>query len=97
VVFALATDPLFTLLAHLRNAGGYANVFIKDGDRTRRMSVLNSACAIPIPDDDMTAEPPGPLATVGMFLDYLALQPNGVLLPVVNPASPGVARELAPA
>lgn len=97
VVFALADDPLFTLLAQLRNAGGYANVFVKCGDGIRRISVVDSLSAIPVPDDDMAAEPPGALASVGMFLDYLALHPNGVVLPVVNPASPAVARELAPA
>ena len=95
VVFASADDPLFALLAQLRNVGGYANVFVKDGDRIRRMTVMDSASAIPVPDDDLTDVPLGPRASVGMFLDYLATQPNGVVLPVVNPASPGIAKELA--
>lgn len=95
VVFALAEDRLFTLLGRLRNMGGYANVFVKCGDGIRRVSVMDARSAIPIPDDDMSGEPPGPMASVGMFLDYLALRPNGVVLSVVNPVGPAVARELA--
>lgn len=97
LVFALGSEPLFTLLGRLRHIGGYANVFVKDGDRIRQISVVDSACAIPIPDDDMTGDTADPLASVGMFLDHLATQPNGVVLPVVNPESPAVARQLASA
>lgn len=95
LVFALGSEPLFTLLGRLRHIGGFANVFVKDGDRIRQISVVNSACAIPTPDEDMTDDAPDPLASVGIFLDYLATQPNGVVLAVVNPESRAVARELA--
>lgn len=95
VVVALAEEPLSILLGRLRAVGGYANLFVQGPGGVRMVSVIKDDCAIGDPDDDMTppAERPGADATVGMFLDYLDLCPNGVRLSMVNPAQPPVARD----
>lgn len=95
VVVALAEEPLSMLLGRLRAVGGYANLFVKGPRGVRMVSVIKDDYAIGDPDDDMTrpTERPGANATVGMFLDYLDLCPNGVRLSMVNPAQPPVARD----
>jgi hypothetical protein len=53
--------------------------------------VLDERTAIVEADERLCGdgERPGPTATVGMFLDYVAQCPNGVVLSVVS----GVARD----
>jgi hypothetical protein len=82
VVVALEDERVSVVLGRLRAVGGFANLFVRGGGRRLRVaSVINSSCAIPIPDDDMTGdEGPGPTATVGTFLDYVERRPNGVML-----------------
>lgn len=92
VIVALEDEPLFELLGRLRAVGGNANLFVRGKARTRRVSVIDHISAIPVADDDMTGdERPDPMASVGMFLDYLERRPNGVVLQAVNSASPAVA------
>lgn len=95
VVVALTEEPLSILLGRLRAVGGYANLFVKGAQGVRMVSVIKDDCAISNPDEDMTppAQRPGANATVGIFLDYLKLRPNGVRLSMVNPAQPPVARD----
>lgn len=93
VVFALENEPLVTLVDRLRAIGGYANVFVSCDSGIRQLAVVDSRSAIPIPSDDLTSEQPGPLTSVGMFLDSLTLHPNGVVLLAVNPANPVAVRE----
>lgn len=88
VVVALEPERMSALLGRIRAVGGYANVFVRgeaDGEVVVRMvSVVGDACAIPTPDALMLGtEAPGPGATVGMFVDYLETQPNGVALSAV--------------
>lgn len=82
VVAALDVEPLSTLLGRLRAVGGFANLFVKSEHFVRQVSVIDSTCAVAIPDDDLTSEGdrPGPGATVGMFLDYVEQHPNGVAI-----------------
>lgn len=82
VVVALEDERLSVLLGRLRAVGGFANLFVQGAKgRVRMASVIHESCAIQEPDDDMTGdESPGTAATVGMFLDYVARRPNGVLL-----------------
>lgn len=95
VIVALAEEPLSILLGRLRAVGGYANLFVKGSGGVRKVSVIKDDCAIGDPDDDMTppTERPGADATVGMFLDYLDICPNGVRLSMINPTQPPVARD----
>ena len=94
VVVALEDEPLFDLLGRLRAVGGNANLFVGGQGRVRRVSVADQISADAVPDDMTGQEGPGPMASVGMFLDYLERRPNGVVLSVVNPASPAVARDV---
>ena len=85
VVVALESERMSTLLGRIRAVGGYANLFVRgevaDRVRIRLVSVVSDACAIPDSDDVMAgSETPGPGANVGMFVDYLETQPNGVAL-----------------
>lgn len=82
VIVALEHERLATVLGRLRAAGGFANLFVRDDDgRVRMTSVMRENCAISDPDDTMTGdERPGADATVGMFLDFVARNPRGVVL-----------------
>lgn len=82
VVVALEGERLSVVLGRLRAVGGFANLFVRDdGGRVRMASVVDESCAIGDPDDDMTGDDrPGADVTVGMFLDYVAQRPCGVLL-----------------
>ncbi len=59
--------------------------------------MIDANCAIPEPDDDMTppGQRPGATATVGMFVDYVAQCPRGVVLSVVSDDAnrPALARD----
>lgn len=97
VVAALEDEPLSTLLGRLRAVGGYANVFVKRAACVTQVSVIADLCAITTPDEHLTVPgSPGASSTVGMFLDYLDLHPNGLRLSVVNPAKPAVAKDARP-
>jgi hypothetical protein len=79
VVVALEDERFSVLLGRLRAVGGFANLFVKGDGRVRTASVIGESCAIPTPDDKLVGtDSPGADATVGMFLDYLERQPNGV-------------------
>jgi hypothetical protein len=81
VVVALEEERLSVVLGRLRAVGGFANLFVRGQGRVRMASVIGESCAIAVPDDEMIGdESPGPDATVGMFLDYVARRPNGVML-----------------
>lgn len=82
VVVALDDERFSILLGRLRAVGGFANLFVKDGEgRVRTASVIGETCAIPTADDKMLGDDaPGADATVGIFLDYLELHPNGVVV-----------------
>ncbi|WP_139327413.1 hypothetical protein [Microbacterium sp. RURRCA19A] len=84
VVAALVGEDLPVLLRRVRNVGGYANVFVSDGATVRMLAFIDASCAIGASDaEDLATDGSRPSAdaTVGMFLEYLALKPNGVRLP----------------
>lgn len=102
IVVAFADEPLLALTARIQAAGGYANVFVKDGRVVHFVSVIEEACAIGDPGDRMVGDQaPGATSTVGMFLAYVAQHPNGVTISaaVGHPACARDARqvELQPA
>lgn len=88
VVVALENERVSTMLGRIRAVGGFANLFVRgqvgNEVRVRFVSVVNDTCAIRDPDDRMVgSDAPGPDATVGMFVDYLETQPNGIALSAV--------------
>ena len=83
VVVALAEEQLMSLFRRIDDADGYANIFVKDEDEIVMLTALNDACSLGVEDaEDMTGEArPSLLSTVGIFVDYLRHQENGVRLP----------------
>lgn len=78
IVVAFADEPLTALVARIQAAGGYANVFVKDGRIVQFVSVVDEVCAIGDPGDKMVGdEAPGATSTIGMFLTYVARHPHG--------------------
>lgn len=81
IVVAFADEPVSTLTARIQEAGGYANVFVKDSQGVRFVSVIEEACAIGDPGDRMVGdEAPGATSTVGMLVAYVERNPNGVTI-----------------
>lgn len=81
VVVALEEERLSTLLGRIRAVGGFANLFVRGPEQVWMVSVISAACAIRPPGDVMSGDDaPGPNATVGMFIDYVARNPGGVAL-----------------
>lgn len=83
VVVALAEEQLMSLFRRVEDADGYANIFVKDDDEVVMLTSLNDTCSL-IADEaeDMTGDDrPSLLSTVGIFVDYLRHQENGVRLP----------------
>ncbi|WP_157890415.1 hypothetical protein [Mycolicibacterium goodii] len=100
VVVALEHEPLSVLLGRLRAVGGYANLFVWFESGVRAASVIDTSCAIPEGGDDLTSpgERPGATATVGMFMDYVAQRPHGVVLSAISGdvTRPAMARDTRP-
>ena len=100
VVVALEHEPLSVLLGRLRAVGGYANLFVWFASGVRAASVIDTSCAISDAGDDLTppGERPGATATVGMFMDYVAQRPDGVILSAVSGdiSRPAMARDTRP-
>lgn len=96
VVVALEHERLSTLLGRIRAVGGFANLFVRGPGRVRMVSVIGDSCAIPVPDDVMTGtDVPGPSATVGIFIDYVERNPNGVAISAAV-GHPSCARDARP-
>lgn len=94
VVVAFADELVPTLTKRIQRAGGYANVFVRDGDgRVRFVAVIGDQCAIGNPDDTMTgSDAPGATASIGILLDYVQQCPNGVTISA-DPGHPAYARD----
>lgn len=84
VVVALARERLAVVFGRVRAAGGFVNLFVRNDDGSVRMaSFIGDDCAISEPGDAMTGRNvPAATATIGMFLDYVALHPRGVVVSV---------------
>ncbi|SKU56834.1 Uncharacterised protein [Mycobacteroides abscessus subsp. massiliense] len=81
VVVALGGERLSVVLGRLRAVGGYANLIVRGDGQVRMASVIGPECAIGEPDDTMVGDQaPGANATIGMFLDYVQRNPNGVTI-----------------
>jgi hypothetical protein len=85
VVVALADEFLSTLLGRLRAVGGFATLFVEDGSAIRVVSVIDARSAIREPQEKVSV-PLDTSATVGMFLDYVEMHPDGVALSVLGSA-----------
>lgn len=81
VVVALEEERLSVVLGRVRAVGGFANLFVLGDGRVHVASFIEETCAIALPDDKLTGDDsPGAAATVGMFLDYVASRPGGVVV-----------------
>lgn len=83
VVVALAEEQLMSLFRRIDDVDGYANVFVKDEDEVVLLTALNDTCSLVSEEaEDLTGDSrPSLLSTVGIFVDYLRHQKNGVRLP----------------
>lgn len=83
VVVALAEEQLMSLFRRIDDADGYATIFVKDKDEVVMLTALNDTCSLVAEEaEDLTGEArPSLLSTVGIFVDYLRQQENGVRLP----------------
>lgn len=83
VVVALAEEQLMSLFRRIEDANGYANIFVKDEGEVVMLTALNDTCSLIAEEaEDMTGnDRPSLLSTVGIFVDYLRHQENGVRLP----------------
>lgn len=95
VVVALGDEPLSLVLGRLRAVGGFANLFVRDGDRVRMACIVSDACAIPVAGDDMSqpGERPDPGANVAMFLDLVERTPGGIVISAAAVGRPASARD----
>ncbi|MEB3048412.1 hypothetical protein KV112_01460 [Mycolicibacter sp. MYC123] len=82
VVVALAGERLAVVFGRVRAAGGFVNLFVREDDGGVRMaSIIGDNCAVSEPGDAMTGpDVPAATATIGMFLDYVALHPQGIVV-----------------
>lgn len=78
VIIALDDEPLATILGRVRAVGGYGTLFSTGQQGVRMVSILRGSGSLAIPAEQAS---PGDGATVGMFLDYVALHPDGVAIP----------------
>lgn len=83
VVVALADEQLMSLFRRIEDADGYANIFVKLDGEVVMLTSLNDTCSLTVDDaEDMTGdERPSLRSSVGIFIDYLRHQENGVRLP----------------
>jgi hypothetical protein len=93
VIVALEDERLSVVLGRLRAVGGFANLFVEGDRRVRMVSVIRTECAIGTPDDVFDTDTPSATATVGMFLDYVERNPNGVAISTAVAGHPACARD----
>lgn len=84
VVVALADEKLEALNRRITNAGGYANVFVRNGDEVIMLSAVSDSCALSSDATvDMTGERrPSMNSSIGIFIEFVKRQHDGVRLPV---------------
>lgn len=84
VVVALDEERLEVVLRRIQNAGGYANVFVAGAEHIRRASFIDARSAVTEAGaDTLTGDlRPSGQTTIGMFLDYTEMHPEGVILPM---------------
>ncbi len=84
IVVAFVDESLSKLIERVNAVGGYANVFVKDGEAAHFVTVVDEVCAIADADDRMVGdEAPSPFVTIGMFLEHVRRHPNGVTISAV--------------
>ncbi|MGC5249553.1 hypothetical protein ACPXB3_21820 [Gordonia sp. DT219] len=78
VIVSLDYEDLSTILGRVRAVGGYGTLFSAGPAGVRMVSIIRGSGAFKIPEEQAS---PGADATVGMFLDYVSLHPDGVAIP----------------
>lgn len=95
VVVALADETVRTLALRLHAVGGYANLFVRDGDSVEIMPFLPATEAF-FADDAEDLTRPGSVsldASVGMLLECARTAPHGVRVAFSDDATGGVRAE----
>lgn len=79
IVIALAKEELYYLNERVSSCGGYANIFVGDGDRIHVLHAQKTD-KVPSKAEDFTDLKTG-ASTVGAFMAYLRQRSNGVCIP----------------
>lgn len=78
IVMVLAKEPLYYLTERVKACDGFANVFVLDDDRVLVIHVFRTTQVSP-DCEDFTDLDNGD-STIGAFIEYLRLRPNGVCI-----------------
>lgn len=86
IVACLDDEPLSALFDRIRRVNGYATIYSLRYDGTVRvLACLPSTDSLHLDATDMTGEPPCDTSEVGLFIDYVESQHDGVLTPDILP------------
>lgn len=87
IVACLDSEKVGDLFERVRACGGYATIYsLSEDGAVRVIACIKGECAICNSPTDMINEPPSANATVGAFIDYLALQEDGIMMSEPLPA-----------
>ncbi len=75
VIACLDSEPLGMLFERIEKCGGYATIYsLTDTGAVRVVGVLPKRSALTQDSASLVKEPPSPEASIGVFLDFVALQ-----------------------
>lgn len=96
IVVALEEESFSLLMQRLRNAGGYANVFVETSKGLVSVSVIKQECSLASGSCEHIDMPISSSSDVGMFLNYLEQHPEGVAVTMKqdDPVHQGVATDV---
>ena len=84
IIACLESEPLEYLFNRLKNCEGNATIYsLSDEGKVRVTGVVAADSALTIDPTDLTGTPPSKYASIGLFLDYVASQSDGVLMPSI--------------
>lgn len=89
IVACLDSEPLAVLVERVKACGGDATIYSlgDDGATIRVVASMSPECAISDEVTDMTGQPPSGLTSVGLFIDYVESQADGILVPEILPSA----------
>lgn len=87
IVACLDSEKVGDLFTRVHACGGYATIYsLSEEGSVRVIACIKDESAICKNPTDMVSEPPSADATVGVFIDYLALQEDGIMMGEPLPA-----------
>lgn len=82
IIVTLDSEPVAVLMDRVKTAGGEGTVYSRsENGRVRVLGVLAPERALPAEPTDFIEQPPSRDASIGMFIDYVETQSDGVLVP----------------